>query len=70
MAKEIKPNELSSVLADLQAAGGNKAKLMQQYSDEQRQLLSVYGGNISDIPADVNHPYHKIQDKINVLGRL
>jgi cysteine synthase len=49
---------------------GNKAKLMQKYSDDQKKILNQYGGNISDLPADKDHMYHKIQDKISILGKM
>lgn len=60
----------STVLSDLASMGGNKAKLMQKYSDDQKKILNQYGGNLSDLPADSNHIFHKIQDKINLLGKM
>jgi hypothetical protein len=60
----------SQVRADLQKVFGDKAKLMQQYSDEQKEILSKYGGGISDIPMNPDHEYHKLQDKIRILGQL
>lgn len=58
------------VLADLKAVGGNKAKLMQQYSDELQAILKPLGGNQSDVPVNPEHPYHKVQHKLTILGRL
>lgn len=60
----------SAVLSDLASMDGNKAKLMQKYSDDQKNILKQYGGNISDLPADKDHMYHKIQDKIQILGKM
>ena len=60
----------AAVLADLAGMNGNKAKLMQKYSDEQRRILNSYGGNLSDIPMSQDNPYHKLQDKIEILSRL
>jgi hypothetical protein len=60
----------SEVLIDLKQCNGNKAKLMQKYSDQQREILNRHGGNLSDLPSDPKHPYHHIQDKIATLGRL
>lgn len=60
----------NEVLADLQAEGNNKAKLMQKYSDKMQAILKLHGGNTSDIPMDPNHEYHKIQHKLTILNRL
>lgn len=60
----------SEVEVDLREMGGNKAKLMQKYSDEQRKILNKYGGNLSDLPMEGSNPYHKLQDKINLLGKM
>lgn len=60
----------ATVVADLAAMNGNKAKLMQKYSDEQRRILNQYGGNLSDVPMSQDNPYHKIQDKIEILGKM
>lgn len=57
------------VLADLKAAG-SKQKLMQQYSDEMTAIVKLNGGNISDVPADKNHPYYQLQHKLQILNRL
>jgi len=58
------------VLSELAGMNGNKAKLMQKYSDDQKAILNKYGGNVSDIPMSEDNPYHKIQDKIEILGKM
>lgn len=60
----------TEVIADLVRMGNNKARLMQHYSDEQKKVLAQYGGNLSDIPMEREHPFHKLQDKINLLGKM
>ena len=52
-------------------AKGDKTKLSQLYSDEMSEILKSYGGNISDIPVnDSEHPYFKIQAKLQILSRI
>ena len=58
------------VHAELEAVKGDKVKLMQQYGEKLQAILNEYGGNLSDIPMDATHPYHKIQDKIRILGAM
>lgn len=60
----------SEVQSDLDKVDGNKAKLMQQYSDEQKKILNMYGGNVSDLPASGDNPYHAIQSKITILNQM
>ncbi len=62
--------ETSVVNADLDKFKGDKAKLMQHYGEQLLEIVKEHGGNISDIPMDVNHIYHKIQDRIRYLGAL
>lgn len=47
-----------------------KARLMQQYSDRQQEILKPLGGNIGDVPMDPEHEYYKLQEKIMVLGKM
>lgn len=60
----------STVATELEEMKGDKPKLMQKYSDLQQAILKKYGGNISDIPMDKNHEYHKLQEKIQTLHRM
>jgi len=61
---------MQQVLSDLEAMGGDKSKLMQKYGEQQKELLKPYGGNIGDLPYDKEHPYYKLQAKIQTLGTL
>lgn len=64
------PN-MRDVQIDLAAEGGDRAKLMQKYSDEQAAIVKQYGGSQSDIPVNnPEHEYYKLQTKIMILGRL
>lgn len=58
------------VHSDLLEFKGDKAKLMQKYSDELQAVINQYGGNLSDVPLDKEHVFYKIQERINILGRL
>ncbi len=59
------------VLADLEKVKGNRARLMQQYSDEMNAILVANGwGSPSDVPPNAEHPYHKVQHKQHILHRL
>ena len=60
----------SQVNAELAEMKGNKAALMQKYSDQQRVILNQYGGSLSDIPSNPDHIFYKLQDKIQILGRM
>lgn len=60
----------AEVKIDLEAMKGDKSKLMQQYSEEQRKIIDSIGGNISDIPIDTEHPYYQLQKKIQALHYL
>lgn len=61
---------LEEVQNDLKAENGDRAKLMQKYSDRMKELLIPHGGNLSDLPMDPNHEYHKLQRKLMALGKL
>jgi hypothetical protein len=58
------------VREDLKRFSGDRAKLMQEYSNRQQLILKDLGGNLSDIPMDPQHSYHQLQLKIVVLGRM
>lgn len=60
----------SDVMDDLKGIGMDKAKLMQKYSDKQKEILKMHGGSISDIPVNPDHEYHDIQRKLAVLNNL
>lgn len=61
---------LEEIREDLKRFGGDKAKLMQEYSNRQQSILKDLGGNLSDVPMDPQHSYHQLQLKIMALGRI
>lgn len=60
----------SQVLSELNALKGDKVKLMEKYTGEMQAILNLHGGNPSDVPANAEHPYHKLQHKLMILGRM
>lgn len=61
---------MDEIREELKRFDGDKAKLMQEYSDRQQKILKELGGNISDVPMDAEHSYHQLQRKIMALGRM
>lgn len=60
----------SQIRADLLTVNGNRAVLMQKYSDQLVELLKPFGGSLGDVPMDEDHPIHKLQNKIRRLNTL
>lgn len=60
----------SEVIMDLEAMGNDKSKLMQKYSDAMQAIIKRHGGNLSDVPVNPDHEYHKIQHKLMILNRI
>lgn len=50
--------------------GNDKAKMMKSISDRQKEIMNMYGGNISDIPVDPTNEYWANQRKLNLLNTL
>ena len=61
---------LTEVQSDIDRFKGDTAALMQNYSDQLKKILNSYGGNLGDVPADPENPYHKINTKVTILNNL
>jgi len=58
------------VRAELEQYKGDMTALMQHYGEQVAKIITLYGGNVSDVPMDPKHEYHQIQEKIRILGAL
>lgn len=67
----VSPVTEATIREDLKKVGGDRAKLMQAYSDRQQEVLQendvAVGG---DLVADANHEYYQLRDKMMALNNL
>jgi hypothetical protein len=60
----------SEVLVDFEAAEKNFIALMDKYSAELKAELAKHGGQLSDVPAQADHPFWKLQNKVMTANHM
>lgn len=59
---------VEGVLEDLKGVGDSKSKLMQNYSDRQKEILG--GRLLSDLPLNFDSEYFTIGEKKRILNGI
>jgi hypothetical protein len=58
------------VVVDYERNHRDYMKTHAMYVDEMNVMIARYGGHLADIPAQANHPYHALQDKLTALDAM
>jgi hypothetical protein len=58
------------ILADFQRTESDYKKLVEFYATQMKATIDKHGGNISDVPAQADHPYWKLQNKLTAAHHM